>query len=427
MRLLTGLLGLVLLIGASLPSQAESRKVALVIGNAAYVHAPPLTTSDNDGRTFATTLRGLGFEVLEGINVDHAGMQELIREFARALRGADVAVFYFSGHGLQADGENYLLPVDARLSGPADLDSQVIKLNLVLSQMGREPRTNLAFLDASRESPFVRTLAAQGGPAQSAEFVRGLARVIGGLETLIACAAQPDTVVPDETGATSRFTTAVLNVIATPNLEVREAITRARQRVIDETGGQQVPWVSSSLTRTFTFVPAEPEQAQTPTQPAAAPPPAAPPPPTVQGDTAEIVFWQSIQNSTDRADLEAYLRRYPDGLFADLARNRLNRLPVETAAAAPDAAAADPAAVEARLALTSSQRREIQQALTALGFNTFGIDGVIGPKTRAAITRYQMARADTATGYLTADLVQALLDEASGDRALRPASVGAGR
>ena len=221
-------------------------RVALVIGNGRYRHATPLINPANDAADIATALRKLGFEVIEGIDLDKRGMEDKIREFGRKLDRASLALFFYAGHGLQVGGKNYIVPVDSKLERPADLDFETLDIGVVLGQMEAEQRVNLIFLDACRDNPLSRSLARSMG-TRSASIGSGLAQVRSALGTLIGYATQPDAVALDGDGRNSPFTTAMLRHLATPGLEISALMRRVRADVVQVTQGRQVPWDHSSL------------------------------------------------------------------------------------------------------------------------------------------------------------------------------------
>ena len=233
-------------------------------------------------------------------------MERTLARFARSLEGDDVGLVFYAGHGLQVEGINYLVPVDATLEHRADLPFEAVPLDIILGQLERNVPVSLVFLDACRDNPLARTLARSMGSTRSSAIGRGLAEVNGGIGSLIAYSTQPDNVALDGEGDHSPFTSALLEHIATPGLEVRQILTRVRSEVIAETRGRQVPWDHSSLTRDFYFAPeAEPD----PPPPAALPADPVPAPPAGNGQ-AELLFWQTVKDSTDAADFEAYLSAF---------------------------------------------------------------------------------------------------------------------
>jgi uncharacterized caspase-like protein len=208
---------------------AESR-VALVMGNTAYQHAPALANPLNDAVAMAAALRRLDFAVEEALDLDRRGMLEALRRFSGLLASADVGLFYYAGHALQVSGRNYLVPVDASLEREADLLFQAIDLALVLRLLEERPRTSIVVLDACRDNPLARSLARSMGRTRSQAVGRGLAAIESGIGTLIAYATEPDDVALDGEGDHSPFTAALLDHIETPALEIRQMLSRARAR-----------------------------------------------------------------------------------------------------------------------------------------------------------------------------------------------------
>ena len=360
-RLLVGLFVLVPVVLALAPHEAGAgaeRRVALVIGNSAYAHTPPLPNPRNDAEALAEVLGGLGFEVVEGLDLDRASTTRLLRAYADRLKGASVALFFYAGHGLQVDGINYLVPVDARLEEENDLPFEAVELSLVLRLMQRQVPTSLVFVDACRNNPLAQNLSRSMGKSRSVAVGKGLARVSSGVGMLIAYATQPDAVAADGAGRHSPFTGALLKHIAAPGLEVRQVLSRVRERVVRESGGRQVPWDNSSLTGDFYFAAQQPEAAQPAAAPAAG---QARAPAAVDPALFDLTFWNSVEDSQDPADFQAYLQEFPGGRFAGLARNRIRTLtPGPTAAAQPQAAqpqAAQPQASQPQAAQPAAQAR----------------------------------------------------------------------
>jgi len=257
------------------PSQAASDRVALVIGNGAYENAAQLANPPNDASDVAKALRNIGFDVVEGHNLGKRDMEGKIREFGKKLDNANLALFFYAGHGLQVSGRNYLVPIDAKLDRPADLNFETFDVNVVLQQMEAEKRVNLVFLDACRDNPLARTLARSMG-TRSAAVGQGLASIQGAVGTMIAYATQPDNVAMDGEGRNSPFTTALLKYIQTPGLEVSSLMKRVRSDVVAATRDRQVPWDHSSLMGDVVLVPGNGGPQIAVPQPAA-PQPSAPP------------------------------------------------------------------------------------------------------------------------------------------------------
>ena len=297
---------------ASLTSKASER-VALVVGNANYSHAPPLANPGNDAEDMAAVLRRLGFSVTLGTNLGDAAMEAHLRAFSRSARAADVALFFYAGHGLQVDGVNYLVPTDARLAAESDLPFEAISLDLVLKGMGGG--TNLAFLDACRDNPFTRAWA---GAGRSTAVGRGLGRVnesaIGGL--FIAFATDPNSIAADGDGRNSPFTAALKEHIETAGLEVNGLLTQVRRTVLANTRNAQRPWSNSSLNDQFYFVPPVDQPAVRPVAPA------------LVGDAPDPAteLWLQIRETRDPQLLERYLATYPGSPYALAAQARLAEL-----------------------------------------------------------------------------------------------------
>jgi TPR repeat protein len=245
MRCFMGLAALVCCVLAGGPAHAEKR-VALVIGNGAYTDTPGLTNTINDAADMAAALQRLDFMVLKGIDQDLRAMQRLIRQFERALAGADIALFFYAGHGMQVSGQNYLVPIDARLAAEGDVDFESLPLNLVLTRMEREAKTSIVLLDACRDNPLARNLARTMG-TRGASIGQGLAEVKTGIGTLLSFSTQPGNVALDGTGRNSPYTTALLAHIEEPGRDVLSMLAGVRGAVIKATGGKQVPWEHTSL------------------------------------------------------------------------------------------------------------------------------------------------------------------------------------
>ena len=235
-------------------ARAASNRIALVLGNGAYQSAAQLPNPSNDAADVSQALRKIGFDVIEGRDLERRAMEKKIREFGRRLDKADVALFFYAGHGLQVGGKNYLVPIDAKLERAGDLSFETLDVGLVLGQMEADKRVNLVFLDACRDNPLSRSLARALG-ARSAAVGQGLASIQSAVGTMIAYATQPDNVALDGDGRNSPFTTALLKHIATPGLEISSVMKRVRADVVAATRDRQVPWDHSSLIGDVVLVP----------------------------------------------------------------------------------------------------------------------------------------------------------------------------
>jgi uncharacterized caspase-like protein len=235
---------------ASNPAFAENR-VALVIGNSAYRAVSPLPNAQNDARSMTDLLGAAGFEVMNTPDLSQDDLRKTIGEFAGKLaeKGPDtVALVFYAGHGIQVDGENFLVPVDVDPKREADIPLQAVRLNDLLNTLNSVPnKMRILMLDACRNNPF---------PTISQSTGRGLAMVdtkSGAPGTFISYSTSPGAEAEDGTGANSPYTTALLQVARQPGLPIEEAFKRVRVSVNDATQGRQVPWESSSLTSDFRF------------------------------------------------------------------------------------------------------------------------------------------------------------------------------
>jgi uncharacterized caspase-like protein len=221
---------------------AAERRVALVIGNGDYANTEALLNPPNDARAMVRALRSLGFEVIEAVDLDQPDMLAKLDEFAERLEGAKVGLFFYAGHGLQVAGENYLVPVDARLQREAQVRLQAVPLQTILQMMEAEVPTRLVLLDACRDNPLARTLARSMGATRSTAVGQGLAGIQTGVGTLIAYATAPGEVALDGGEANSPFTAALLEHIGTPGLEVRQVLSRVRGSVLDADRRRRLWW-----------------------------------------------------------------------------------------------------------------------------------------------------------------------------------------
>ncbi len=227
---------------------------------------------------YANVLKQLGFQVIDGFDLDKVAFERKLRDFSLALRAAEVGLFFYAGHGMQVAGQNYLLPVDAKAETADALDWEMVRLDLVQRTMERAASTNIIFLDACRNNPLARNLARAMG-TRSVDIGRGLAPVESGVGTLISFSTQPGNVALDGAGRNSPFAGALVKRIAMSNDDLSGLLIDVRNDVRKETQNVQVPWEHSALTRRFYFNPAT--SAPTPTPQPPAPPPPSPPLPTV--------------------------------------------------------------------------------------------------------------------------------------------------
>jgi Caspase domain len=301
-----GLVPLVMLLVAE-PAAADKR-VALVVGNSAYQHVSRLDSPAQDARLMADVLLGAGFTLVGGAaltDLDKVKFDSAVQNFAGQMAGADVALFYYAGHGLNVRGSNHLVPVNANPTEEADIGGQMVDVAPVLRQMEASGTTlNVVLLDACRNNPFAgRGLVATGG---------GLAPMRAPENTLIAYAAQPGSVAQDGAGGDSPYAKALAQSLRRPGLGILEVFDDVGLAVKRSTGGAQQPWVSfSPIDGSFAFIAA----------PAQTPPNA---PRSASDEAAQA--WAATKDTTNRSVLEAFIQRYGTSFYATLARARLDEL-----------------------------------------------------------------------------------------------------
>lgn len=320
------------------------KRVALVVGNAGYQHISPLENPTNDARLMADALRSAGFTLIGGgaqIDLDKGRFDAIVQALGDQIAGADVALFYYAGHGVQVRGANYLVPVSANPTKEADVDFQMVDVNLVLRQMeGAGTKLNFVILDACRNNPF-------GG--------RGLRSASGGLAqmnapegTLISYATQPGNVAQDGIDGDSPYTKALVQTLRRPGLSVFDFFNEVGLAVKRSTGGTQQPWLSSSpINGRFYFVAAP---ALSPASPTSADP----------ATSEAALAWDAAKETKSRAVLEAFIKQYGNSFYATLARARLDEI---VATASPQIASIPPsspgAALTQQISPSSLQQRAV--------------------------------------------------------------------
>jgi uncharacterized caspase-like protein len=326
------LLSVALWLGWSGEALAAAR-VALVVGNGDYAaDIGKLKNPASDAQLMANTLKGLGFEVALVTDADQKTMKRAIREFGQKLRETGpngIGLFYYAGHGVQVDGENFLLPVGAEIQAEGDVELEAVSASSILSQMQFAGNAvNLVFLDACRNNPLTRSFRSGS---------RGLARVDAPRGSFVGYSTAPGDVSVDGETNNSPYAQALVEELNTPGISIEEAHRAVRGKVLAATNQRQTPWDSSSLTgpvvlKQVTMV--------APVAPAAPAPAAAEPPAGGSNQQAELLFWDSIKSSDNPATFQAYLTQFPNGVFAGLARAKITELesagsdPTETQSAA---------------------------------------------------------------------------------------------
>ncbi|MGE0155709.1 MAG: caspase domain-containing protein [Geobacter sp.] len=283
------------------PPRDSRKRVALVIGNGSYTSAP-LKNPVNDARAMAATLRRLGFEVEEHVNLGYMPFNDAVEAFGNKLKAGGIGLFYYAGHGMQVQGANYLIPVDAKIRAENEVRYKAIDVGLVLAKMeSAKSDVNIVILDACRDNPFSRSF-------RSAS--QGLAQIDAPTGTIIAYATAPGKTASDGKGKNGAYTEALIQAMENADLKVEEVFKRVRRLVLEKTNKLQVPWESSSLVGDFLFIRSAMTSDSHQQSSLGAPPP--PPPANASDDLDEIIARAEAEERTKRA--------YLDQLTADLAK-----------------------------------------------------------------------------------------------------------
>ena len=304
-----------LLLAAAADWASAAERVALVIGNAAYKHAPRLTNPLNDAKDIGAALDRLGFEVTRLDDADQLSLRRVLQIFAATASSAKVAIVFYAGHGIEVDKRNFLVPVDARLANDRTVEFETVPLDLVLRAVEGASGLGLVILDAYRDNPFAIAMREAGA---TRAIGRGLARVEPAGDTLLAYAAKAGTLASAVQGRNSAYSRALLTYLEQPDLELGLMFRKVRDAVLSATGGQQEPFVYGSLSNRHSYLgtrPTPPKRAENGTDRLNA-----------ELLAAERLFWESVKDSGEPTEIEAYLTGYPKGTYAALARARLKRL-----------------------------------------------------------------------------------------------------
>ncbi|MGC2316686.1 MAG: caspase family protein [Bradyrhizobium sp.] len=414
MRFLIIALSVIGILASSNAAKAD-RRVAFVVGNGAYKNVAPLPNPPIDARAMASVLRNVGFDVVEGTNLSRDSMTQKLLEFGKKAQDADVALFFYAGHGIAINGTNYLLPVDADIKSEMDVKlGSAINIDVTLDQTMSDAKVKLVLLDACRDNPFAAKIRS-AATSRSVNVQSGLAEMKSSEGTLIAFATGPgQTALDGQEGTNSPFTRALVANIAKPGVEIQQAMTQVRAQVNEETNKGQLPWGHTNLIGPVYLnpvaAPAEAPLAQAPNTPA---------PTASTAPEVELEFWRSVKDSSKPEELNAYLTNYPNGQFKPLALARIAALQDGPSTTTRNLTpGVDPATftgeasqvTEDQIGLDKGQRRDVQRRLNGLGFDT-KVSGKFDEATRAVITRWQAARGYPSTGFLNHLQHKALLSE----------------
>lgn len=345
---------------APLSALAEKR-VALLVGNSQYQLSDlTLPNPANDATAMAQKLESLGFTVITAVDADHAAMESALANFTIAAKNADMAVFFFAGHGVQVSGENYLVSTDFTRFDASGLQNSAVTMGEIRDAFQKaSPGIGIVILDACRNNPFV----------ESGQAPPGLARANGGAGLLIAYATDPGNVAYDGSGTNSVFTKAILDNIATAGLEVRIMFGRVRQQVILDTRGAQIPWVEDAVLGEHYFAGQQREGVVA----------------VGNAYSRELSLWREISAKTDIAAFQNYIDQYPDGVFTAFAADRIKMIERARAAGKPSGQ------TSAELIANEPPER-VENALEVLGFlqSTRDLSDVTLERLSSAFDIYRM-------------------------------------
>jgi hypothetical protein len=366
--------------------------VALVIGNSDYQNVGRLANPKNDSEAMSAVLKSAGFDVVElkrDLNVSE--MRRALREFADTVRDADVAIVYFAGHGIEIDGANYVIPVDAVLERDIDVYDEAIPLDRILTVIEPAKQLRLIILDACRDNPFNNNMKRTIGLRA---IGRGLAKVEPERpNTLIAFAAKAGSTASDGDNKNSPFTAALVKYLPRPGLDLRKAFGYTRDEVMKATNNKQEPFIYGSLGGDdVALVPVPHETAADITKP-------------LDEKALELAFWESIKNNNNPELFQAYLTRYPKGVFADIAKINLAQ---QKTAALKSATVEQP---NDKLELSdSASLHEVRERLYELNFDPGSFDGPMSAAAHQAVREFEQANNLASTGEATQGLLRRLRD-----------------
>lgn len=384
---------------AAFAGSALAKDAALVIGNADYDHGPRAKSAERDAESVAEALGAAGYEVIAGIDLNRVEMRAAMDQFAAAAADADRIVIFYSGHAMRMQGLTFLAPTDFMPVGPTAVAMDGAPLAGLLALAAIKPGASVLFLDAAQLDGFEPRIFAEPGIAD-VEAPEGV---------LIVSAAAPGEAVRRSSWFSSSFARRIADGFLAPGQTVMNAAEESAAPI----------WSTGALDEGFMLIDApEPE------------------PVASSGTTSdiaqqiELAFWRSTEAAGTVADYQAYLARYPEGLFAAIARNRIAEGGGSADASASSSSSSSGASAisvprepspqelaaraENSLSLSRSQRLAVQRDLTELGYDTNGIDGIFGRGTRGALRLWQEAEGLTVTGYL-ADGQPQILREAAQD------------
>lgn len=354
----------------------SANRVAFIVGNNNYENVASLEKAVNDANSMSTTLEGLGFAVTTALNLKRRNFNRTIQTFTKSIKAGDVALFFYAGHGVEINGLNYLLPTDIPIPKPGDEDflkDEAISLNSLLRKINnRAVKTTLVILDACRDNPLVRD------GTRSLGGTRGLASINAPQGTFImysAAAGQTalDRLSDNDANPNSVFTRSLIPLLKTPNLSLIKIAKTIRNDVkilAASVSREQRPAYYDDMDEDFFFSTKKSNVADNNARK----------PNLSNSNSAELAFWDSIKNSKDVKFFQSYLKQFPDGIFASIAKLKIEKTEETRIASLPKAPDVD---------LTNLMKAEIKIVQSSLAAYDIGpVDGKVGKKIRSAITQY---------------------------------------
>jgi uncharacterized caspase-like protein len=388
---------------ACAPAFAEKR-VALVLGNSAYQNVAPLANPGNDSARIAATLKDAGFDIVDSRrDLPAAETRRVLRDFADRARDADIAVVYYAGHGIEVDGSNYLIPVDARLERDTDIYDEAFSLDRILLAIEPAKKLRLVILDACRDNPFARTMKRT---VASRAIGQGLAKVEPtSPNVLIAYSAKAGSTAADGDGKNSPFTAALAQHLTKPGLDVRRAFGFVRDEVLKTTGNRQEPFVYGSLGgEDVPLVPA----------PRSAPAAATAPAPALSAQAEARRDYELALQVGNKSALNAFLVQNPEGFYASLAKLQLDKIVAEETRIAATEKARLAEQERARLAAEGAQKGQQAKA---------DADAKAAEQARVAAEKAKQVAQDQAAA---AEQKRVAAESAAGDKPVNLAALNAG-
>lgn len=353
--------------------QTQPERVALLIGNADYENAPAAETAVRDVRSVAQALRDAGWETTTATNLDRAEMYDAFTRFAREAEDAEDVLIYYSGHALRTGGQTYMAPIDQQADTLVDVLFDAVPLSLVLRIAEDASDQGIMLIDGAQMEGFTPTA-----------FVEpGLAEIAPPADVFVISAAPPGQAIRRSPDRDSRFARQLTDAFLQPGADLVATANDVGAPV----------WITGTAQAGFTLAP-EPE------------------PIAESGDEGdldreiELAYWRTAERTGAAEDYRAYLNRYPDGVFADFARDRLDLRQTQPSGQGPEQPSVDPVVqAERELDLGRARVRQVQSWLQAVGYNPGSTDGLMGPNTRAALRDWERAQGRDVNGYLSrADL-----------------------